>query len=147
MISICSSLPIIEPASGRLHQGGRPTSGGAPTFVEVIMGVKICIKYVRVCISCLRLLHLHLVFIIHEGGYLSIVAFIWFRLWFVFVGPQIAGASYASHGRTFNEIVTGIVQKWKIWRIMKRPRMVWHFFRLCVGTRSYSYETVKVWLP
>lgn len=41
--------------SSPVHEGGRASSNGPPTFVKVVMGDEMCLKYVCVClfISCL----------------------------------------------------------------------------------------------
>jgi len=44
-------------AFGRLHKGGLADEGGQPTFVEIITGDKMCIRFVRVCISSVGLIN------------------------------------------------------------------------------------------
>ena len=43
------SSPIMKAAFGHLHKGGWAASGRTPTFVAVIMGDEVRIKYVRIC--------------------------------------------------------------------------------------------------
>ena len=43
-------------------------SGGPPTFVEVIMGDEMCIKYVRAFIACLEFLNPSAWGVIIQGG-------------------------------------------------------------------------------
>jgi hypothetical protein len=47
----------MEAAFGRLHNSGAVAFGACPTVVESIMGEHMCIKYARVCISCLGLMN------------------------------------------------------------------------------------------
>ena len=49
--------PIMEAAFHCLHNSGAGAFGARPTVVESIMGEHMCIKYARVCISCLGLMN------------------------------------------------------------------------------------------
>ena len=55
LMHMCS--PMMEVAFGHLHNSGAGAEGARPTALVSIMDEHICIKYVRVCVSCLGLMN------------------------------------------------------------------------------------------